>query len=225
MRAGRRSALRSGWVVGAALVMSGAGLGLGLGGCGARQTLKGRRVPAGARVLALGDSLTFGTGASPDAAYPAALAGLTGWDVVNAGVSGDTSSQALARLPALLEQHRPALVLIGIGGNDLLRRQPEDALRENIRRMVSLAQNAEAQVLLIAVPRPTMASQVTASLDDHPLYGELSEALKVPLHRRGWSDVLQDAQLRSDEIHANAEGYRQFAQGLLATLRAAGFRA
>jgi acyl-CoA thioesterase I len=193
-------------------------------GCGVRAPLKGRPVPAGARVLALGDSLTHGTGTDLASAYPAVLAQLTGWDVVNAGVPGDTSAQALARLPALLEQHRPALVLLGIGGNDLLRRQPEDALRDNIRRIVSLAQTAESQVLLIAVPRPTIASRVTASLDDHPLYGELSEALKVPLHRRGWSDVLQDPALRSDEIHANAEGYRQFAQGLLATLQAAGFK-
>jgi acyl-CoA thioesterase-1 len=219
MQQGRRRAVQALWGTGVAAALP------ALVACGARRTLKGRPVPAGARVLALGDSLTFGTGATPETAYPAVLAGLSGWDVVNAGVPGDTSAQALARLPALLEQHKPALVLLSIGGNDLLRRQPEDALRENIRRMVSLVQAAEGQVLLVAVPRPTIASRVTASLDDHPLYGELSEALKVSLHRRGWSDVLQDAQRRSDEIHANAQGYQDFATGLMATLRAAGFKA
>lgn len=53
-------------------------------------------------MLALGDSLTFGTGAAPDASYPAVLAGLTGWRIVNAGVPGDTAAQALERLPESL---------------------------------------------------------------------------------------------------------------------------
>jgi lysophospholipase L1-like esterase len=197
----------------------------GLAGCSARTSLKGRPVPPGARVLAYGDSLTHGTGAAPEASYPAVLNRLSGWDVVNGGVPGDTSAQALARLPGALEQARPALTIVGIGGNDFLRRQPEEALRENLRRMVSLAQAAESQVLLVAIPRPTVAAKLMQSLDDHPLYGELSESLQVPLHRRGWSDVLQDEKLRSDEIHANAEGYRRFAEGLMATLRAAGFLA
>lgn len=210
--------------LGAAIALAGVAAAAGLSSC-SRAPIRGRPVPAGARVLALGDSLTFGTGTTPDNAYPAVLAGLTGWEVITGGVPGDTSAQALQRLPGLLQEHAPALVLVGIGGNDLLRRLPEDTLRANLRETVALCQAAGAQVLLIAVPRPTLAARVTESLDDHPLYGELSEALKVPLHRRGWSEVLQDASLRSDTIHANAQGYRQFAQGLLATLQATGLRA
>ena len=61
-------------------------------------------------VLALGDSLTSGVGADAATAYPAVLQELTGWQVVNGGVSGDTSAQALTRLPTLLEQHRFAAV-------------------------------------------------------------------------------------------------------------------
>jgi acyl-CoA thioesterase I len=190
-----------------------------LAACG-RKPLHGQPVPAGATVLALGDSITAGTGATPETAYPAVLAALTGWNLVNAGVPGDTSAQALARAPALLEQHRPALVLLGIGGNDLLRRLSEDALRENITRTVAECRGAGAQVLLIAVPRPSLAAHVTGSLSDHPLYGELAEQLQVPLHRQGWSEVLADPALKSDAIHANAAGYAAFAQGLVATLRA-----
>jgi acyl-CoA thioesterase I len=202
------------------------GLGCSLGtwalpGC-SRQPIKARPVPAGATVLALGDSLTFGTGAAPDASYPAVLSRLSGWNVINAGVPSDTSAQALARVQPLLEEHKPALVLLCIGGNDLLRRLDEAALRGNIERICQAASQASAQVLLLAVPGPTLAAKFTGSLSDHPLYGELAEALKLPLHRQGWSEVLAEERLRADAIHANAAGYEQFARGLLATLRTTG---
>lgn len=196
-----------------------------LAACSRREPIRGQPVARGATVLALGDSLTFGTGATAETAYPAVLAAATGWDVVNAGVPGDTSAQALARLAPLLDEFRPALVLLSIGGNDLLRRLDEEALRRNIRASAEAARAAGAQVLLVAVPRPTLAAKFTGSLDDHPLYGELAEALKLPLHRRGWSEVLADDSLRADAIHANAAGYSAFSRGLEATLRASGLLA
>lgn len=182
-------------------------------------------LPAGAAVLALGDSLTHGTGAAPEAAYPAVLAGLTGWAVHNAGVPGDTSAQALARLPELLAAHAPQLLLLCVGGNDLLRRLPEAELRDNIRRSVQLARAAGAQVLLIAVPQPSLGAAAFGSLTDHRLYGELAQELNLPLQRQGWAEVLADDSQRSDAIHANAAGYRRFALALKATAQAAGLLA
>jgi acyl-CoA thioesterase I len=182
-------------------------------GCGRRTTL-GRVVPAGSTVLALGDSLTFGTGATPETSYPAVLAQLSGWQIVNAGVPGDTSAQALERLPALLQEHEPALVLVSIGGNDLLRRLPEAATRATLQRICELAQGAGAQVLVLAVPRPSLAAAFIGSLSDHPMYAEVSAALKLPLHAQGWSSVLADETLRADQIHANARGYAQMARSV-----------
>lgn len=193
-----------------------------LAACSRRQAPPAQAVPAGATVLALGDSITHGTGAPGGASYPDVLARLTGWNVINAGVPGNTSGQALERLPGLLAQHQPTLVLIGIGGNDFLRRLPEADTRANVKRAAQLARDAGAQVLLIAVPRPTLAARVTGSLDDHALYGEIAEELKLPLQRGGWAEVLADERLRSDAIHANAAGYEAFAERLLATARAAG---
>ena len=187
-----------------------------------RAPVRGRPVAAGATVLALGDSLTHGTGAAPEASFPNVLASLTGWAVVNAGVPGDTAAQALERAGPLLQSHQPALALLCIGGNDLLRRMDEASTRGHIERTVTLAQSAGAQVLLIAVPRPTLAARFTGSLTDHPMYGEMAESMRVPLHRQGWAEVLADERLRADAIHANAEGYAVFARGLLATLRATG---
>lgn len=189
-------------------------------GCG-KKPVTGRKVAAGASVLALGDSITFGTGASPDTSYPSVLTRLTGWNVVNAGVPGDTSAQALARLPALLQEHAPALVLVSIGGNDFLRRLPEGETRANIRQICERSLASGAQTLLVAVPALSATAAITGTLSDHAMYEEIAQALKLPLHARGWSTVLANPALRSDQIHANAQGYEQFAQSLLAAAKAA----
>ncbi|MCG3189973.1 MAG: hypothetical protein LKCHEGNO_02524 [Burkholderiaceae bacterium] len=181
------------------------------GAC-SKRPVRGHPVRADAPVLALGDSLTFGSGATPETSYPAVLAGLTGWQVFNAGVPGDTSAQALQRLPGLLQEHRPALVLVSIGGNDLLRRLPEADTRANVRRICELARERGAQVLLLAVPRPSVAAAFTGSLSDHPMYAEIAAELQLPLQAGGWAGVLADESLRSDQIHANARGYAQMAR-------------
>ena len=194
-----------------------------LAACGKRKAAAPPALPDGAAVLALGDSITYGSGAAPEAAYPAQLAQRTGWNVVNAGVPGDTAAQALARLPALLAEHRPALVIVSVGGNDFLRRLPEADTEAGLRRIVALSRAAGAQVLLVGVPRPTLAAAVGAGLSDHPLYARLATELALPLHAGGWAQVLGDETLKSDQIHANALGYRRFADGLVPTLRAQGW--
>jgi len=191
-------------------------------GCGRRPAVRGQALPAGAVVLALGDSITHGTGAPADAAYPVQLAARTGWQVVNAGVVGDTSEGALARLPTLLSEHRPALLIVSIGGNDLLRHLDEADTEARLRHLVTLGRDAGAQVLLVGVPRPTVAAALGAGLSDHPMYARVAEEMRVPLHAGGWAAVLGDERLRSDPVHANPAGYRAFVDGLVATLRAAG---
>ncbi|MFD1893520.1 arylesterase [Ottowia beijingensis] len=195
-------------------------LGTALAGCGRSQG-KAQPVPAGSTVLALGDSLTYGTGASAEASYPTVLAELTGWNVVNAGVPGDTSAQALARLPALLAEHRPKLVIVSIGGNDFLRKLPESDTRANVHAACKLALESGAQVLLVAVPRATVAAAL-GQMTDHALYAEVAKDLNIPLQREGWGEVLAQAELRSDQVHANAKGYAQFARSVQGTAAAAG---
>ncbi len=201
-------------VAGAALVF--------LSACGKRAP-KAQALPAGSTVLALGDSLTSGVGAAADTAYPTVLQELTGWQVVNGGVSGDTTAQALARLPALLQEHQPALVIVSIGGNDFLRQMSAAGAKDTIREIVRTARAGGAQVLLVGVPQVSLLAAGTGRLSDHPLYVELAEELKLPLHADGWADVLSKPELRADTVHANAQGYRQFAEGLVQTLRKIGW--
>ncbi|MBI5275953.1 MAG: arylesterase [Burkholderiales bacterium] len=191
-----------------------------LAACGRKARLPA--LPAGATVLALGDSLTFGTGTLPDKSYPAVLAAITGWNVVNAGVPGDVSARALARLPGLLQEHSPKLVLVSIGGNDFLRRMPSAETRANIRAICQQASAAGAQVVLIAVPEVSAVAAAVRSLGDHAIFKEIAADLKLPLHPSGWAKVLSDPALKSDTIHANAQGYEAFARKLAETLRELG---
>lgn len=191
----------------------------GLAGCGRKSKLP--PIGPGQTVLALGDSITFGTGAAPESSFPTVLARLTQWNIVNAGVPGDTSSGALARLPELMREHTPKLVLVSIGGNDFLRRVPPAETRANIRSICQQA-SGSAQVMLIGIPEFNLLAAVGRSLSDSPMYAEIAKEFNLPLHAGGWAKVLSNPTLRSDSIHANAEGYAQFADGLGETLKTSG---
>ena len=172
----------------------------------------------GARIVALGDSLTFGTGAAPQASYPTVLATLTGWQVENAGVPGETATQICERLPDLLAEPRPALVLVLAGGNDFLRRLPEAGIREALARCVASAREAGVAIAVLPVPRLGFGGLATA-----PLYAETAEALRVPLVDAGLSDLLADRTLRADAVHLNAPGYAAMAQRIADGLAAEGW--
>ncbi|MEW6414789.1 MAG: arylesterase [Pseudomonadota bacterium] len=167
-------------------------------------------------IVAFGDSLTYGTGASADSAYPAVLAALTGRTVVNAGVPGDTTASALARLPAVLDEYKPRLVLLCLGGNDMLRKQPESATENNLRLMVQTIRASGAEVVLIGVPAPKLFGGAP------DFYARVADAMKLPLEDEAFVEVLRDNRLKADPIHANAAGYRVVAERLAAFLREAG---
>ena len=193
---------------------------LTLAACGKRRN-RTQALPKDSTVLALGDSLTYGYGAAPAAAYPMQLAELTGWKIINGGVSGDTTADALARLPGLM-QRQPKLVIISIGGNDFLRKLPESTTRTNIGRIIQTVQAANIPAVLVAIPHFTVGA-LFGKLSDHPLYREIAEQYRLPLMSGAWSEILGDRDLKSDQIHANAAGYRLFAEKLYAFLKEQGF--
>ncbi|MET3494058.1 GDSL-type esterase/lipase family protein [Variovorax boronicumulans] len=194
-----------------------------LAACGKRKASTAA-LKSDARVLALGDSLTFGYGAPPDASWPAKLAELTGWQIENAGVNGDTSAGALERLPSLLGAGSYDAILIGIGGNDMLRGVSPAATRDNVAALVSQAREHTPYVALLATPAPDAMRAVVGSLSDAPFYEEVAKSGQALLVANVYSSVLSDASLRSDRIHANAQGYAQVAQQLADQFKAAGWR-
>ena len=190
--------------------------------CGRKSSRTHATSPEGSPVLALGDSLTFGYGANPGESYPAQLQKLTGWSVVNGGVSGDTSAQALSRLPTLLAR-KPKLVIVGIGDNDFLRKVPEEQTRANIAKIIETVQKENIPAVLVGVPHITLGA-LFGHLSDHPLYEDLSKEYGIPLFGGAWAEILGDNNLKSDQIHANGKGYRKFAEDLNQFLRKQGFR-
>lgn len=172
-------------------------------------------------ILCLGDSLTFGYAlAAPAQSYPSQLEALTGHVTKNAGLNGDTTEGALSRLPDLLENNKPGLVLVSIGGNDFLRGVPLQRTKAALVQIVRTAQAANTPVVLVAQPRPAAIAAALGSLEDHPVYAEVSTETGASLFAGAWSKVLSNADWRSDPIHANNEGYRVFAQDLADWLRA-----
>jgi acyl-CoA hydrolase len=175
-------------------------------------------LPQGATVLALGDSLTYGSGATQDTSYPALLALVSGWQVVNAGVPGESAAQGCARLPELIEEHRPQLVLVLLGGNDFLRRMPERGVVDALQSCVELARANRTAVALIPVPRFGAGGIANA-----PLYAEAGRAWNVPVLESGLASLLARSTMRADAVHLNAAGYREMAMTIAESLRAQGW--
>ncbi len=178
----------------------------------------------GTPVLAFGDSVTHGSGAAPGEDFPSRLAALSGWQIANAGLPGDTAA-AVERIAAALAETRPRLVLIELGGNDFLQRRPESAVKEDLRRIVAAAAAAGATPVLIAVPRFSPVGAALGLLADAPLYAELATEAKIPLVKGVFAEVLGDSGLHADAIHPNAAGYRRMAEGIAAALAAEGLLA
>ena len=175
-------------------------------------------------MLAFGDSITYGTGANRGEDYPGRLAEITGWQVINAGVPGDTAEQARARIGPLLEEHQPKLVIIELGGNDFLWQRPPSRVKEYLREIVASAKAGSATTLLVAVPRVSISRAALGALKDSPIYAELAEEEAVLLFEDGLSGILSDEDLRADQIHPNGQGYARLASRLADFLAEQGLR-
>lgn len=179
-------------------------------------------LPPGSVVLAFGDSVTWGTGANRGEDFPSLLAAHSGWQVVNAGVPGDTAAAARERIGGLLRQHDPVLVIVELGGNDFLRKRADDQVAADLREILQAVQGHGAIPVLVAVPRLSLLRASVGALRDAPLYARLAEEEGVLLVPDVFSHVLSRDSLRADTIHPNKAGYEVFAEELAAALRRAG---
>lgn len=172
-------------------------------------------LPKGAVILAFGDGITSGTGAGEGEDYPAALERLVGRKVINAGVPGETTGQGLKRLPAVLAQVRPHLVILCHGSEDMSRGVEADELIANLTTMIRLIGEADAEVFLIAVPPPATFLQPAA------FYNQIARDMKVSIEVYALSTVLSRSEMKGEGLHPNAQGYAALAEELAKRLETA----
>lgn len=195
--------------------LTAAAIALLLAGCSGKVP----RLPALAAedvIVAFGDSLTYGTGAEPQESYPAILGQLIDRKVVRAGVPGEVTAQALARLSTVIEEHAPRLMIVCLGGNDMLRKVDETQIRSNLRQIIRTLREQGIAVVLVGVPRPALLTSAAA------FYGELAKEYRIPYEGRVLNDVMHQLDLKADLIHPNAKGYRRMAEAIAELLRKAG---
>ena len=167
-------------------------------------------------IVAFGDSLTFGTGASEQESYPVVLGSLVARQVVRAGVPGEVTAQGLARLPEVIEEHRPKLVIVCLGGNDMLRKVSEAEIRSNLKTIIKTLKDQGIGIVLVGVPKPAL---ITSSAE---FYAEIAKEFGIPYEGRIVTSVLYSPDMRADPIHPNAKGYRRMAEALAELLKKAG---
>ncbi len=171
-------------------------------------------------VLAFGDSITFGTGASSGESYPERLSALTGLKVINAGIPGETTAGGLRRLPETVAATKPDLVLLCLGGNDFLRRVNRVETRSNLEQMLDLLKKNNVPVILVSVPEFGLG--LTGKLKPSPMYDELAEEYALVVENEILASVLSQRALKSDSIHPNAQGYAEIASALKTLMHSSG---
>lgn len=168
-------------------------------------------------ILAFGDSLTYGTGATADHDYPSVLAQLSGREVINEGVPGEISAEGRQRLPALLDEYRPNLLILIHGGNDILRQLPSEQTRENLKAMIADAKQRGIQVLMLGVPKFGLVMLHSAEF-----YAEVAESEAIVGDLETLPNILASNELKSDTVHPNNQGYRRLAENIASLLKEQG---
>jgi acyl-CoA thioesterase-1 len=171
------------------------------------------------RIVAVGDSLTAGLGVDEDQAYPAQLArrlmadGFQ-FDVINAGVSGETSSGTLSRIQWVLSSLKPDILIIETGANDGLRGLDPELLKNNLDQLLALLSASDVQVILAGMLMlPNLGPEYTQAFATiYPQVAEKHQVLFMPFFLEG---VAGDADLnQADKLHPTARGYSRIVDNL-----------
>jgi acyl-CoA thioesterase-1 len=168
-------------------------------------------------IVAFGDSLTYGYGATSEESYPSQLKQMTGYNVINAGLNGDTAANGVTRIVSVVEQHNPKVVILSLGGNDMLRRNSQN-LKSDLKKIISFLKSKKIQVVLLAEPEPSIFA-LSAGLSDASIYEEVASEENIVVLENIYSKYLSKPEYKSDLIHLNAQGYKRVAEEVAMLLK------
>ena len=171
------------------------------------------RPTAGANVIAFGDSLVSGRGATAGHDFVSVLSRRTGLPILTAGRSGDTTGTALERLDRDVLARNPRIVIVLLGGNDFLRRVPRDETFRNLEAIVTRIRSRGAAVVLVGIS----VGLITDEYGDH--YDALARRSSAGFVPDILDGVIGRADRMSDPIHPNDRGYAIVADRLEPVLR------
>jgi len=160
----------------------------------------------GTDIICFGDSITFGYGANPGEDYPSILAGMLDYPVVNAGVDGDTSFDAVERLEKDVLDKNPRLVIVEFCGNDFLKKIPREDTVKNLSLIIDRIQQKGAMVALVDISSGMFFREYRR---DFKKLAAQKKAILIPLVL---NKIITNPAMKSDFFHPNARGYKIIAK-------------
>jgi len=182
------------------------------------------KLSSDAVIMAFGDSLTYGTGTDKTQSYPNVLAKLSSHTVINSGVPGEITADGLKRLPALLDEQHPQLLILIHGANDILRNMPREQTAANLTGMIAEAKQRNIKVVMLGVPTFGLYSLLgLTSLESAKIYQQVAKAEKVPIDLESLPAIIENHKLKSeDKIHPNGQGYQRLGDAVFKLLQETG---
>jgi acyl-CoA thioesterase I len=167
----------------------------------------------GKNIICFGDSLTEGYGAKPGEDYPSALAKLLDQPVINTGISGNTTRQALERLQTDVLNKDPRLVIVQFGANDFFHKIPRNETLDNLDQIVLRIQEQGAMVAIAGV-------RIGLLVDEYDeVYKQVAKDRKCIYIPNIMKNIFTDPAKKSDELHPNAQGYSIIAQRVYESIK------
>ena len=166
----------------------------------------------GKNIVCFGDSVTFGYGAEPGGDYPSALTKMISIPVINAGIDGDISTEALKRIKSDVLDRDPLLVIVEFAGNDFLRKIPQEVTLNNVREIIDKIQAQGAMVAVVDISTEMILKQYRSA------FYNLAREKGTIFIPRILSGIITNPRLKSDFIHPNADGYNVIAQRIYRTI-------
>ncbi|MBM3244599.1 MAG: arylesterase [Candidatus Omnitrophica bacterium] len=182
-----------------------------LPGCAKKEIAN--RDSQGEVIVCFGDSITFGYGVDAKESYPEALKKMVDMPVINAGIDGDTTKEALKRLESDVLSHKPYLVIVEFGGNDFLKKIPFADTVNNLKEIVRKIQAAGAMVAVTDISAGFLMREYRAP---YKKIAQETKAIFIPSIMGG---IITNPRMKSDFFHPNADGYNIIASRIYRVIK------